>query len=224
MVLNNQAAAQTKRDVKKAKKQAELRRELDAINQQAEIEKMENDLKMTKLRQEKAAKEREGVTIELPCVDQSYDDANYFRELGSSVHTGNNIQSARQAALVAAQEMIKQKMSQFVQGFTKSYFGMRAGSASTDDIERKAQNEFNAVIEGMLNNTEKLCEKMRTEGDGLDHMYITVQISKKEFLNKCKDALSKDEQLKIDFDAAQFDKIAKEEMQKMLDAKKEAGY
>ena len=51
---------------------------------------------------------QEGVSVTLPCLDSSYDNDDYYRDLG--IGTDLNPQMARKAAVKAAQSMGKERL------------------------------------------------------------------------------------------------------------------
>lgn len=163
-------------------------------------------------------------TIKMPCVESSYDDENYFRDLGIGVVSSGNIQSARADAEAAAKSMIKGRLGEFVQGVTKDYFASYAGSKPKDDVERKMSRDLNGVVEKMLNDADKVCEDNGVDYQGNERYYYAIQIPKKDLKKQMLETLSADEKLGIDFREDQMQKFMDERMQGMLEAKKAAGY
>ena len=71
-----------------------------------------------------------GEEIQMPCVLESMDDDEYFRDMGTA--TSINMQSARTGALQAAQDMIMQKLGGYVEGLSETYARTIAGQAAQD--------------------------------------------------------------------------------------------
>lgn len=166
--------------------------------------------------------QKEGVSIGIPCLEFSMDDKDYFRDYG--VGTGVNLQSARTAAMNAAKSMIRLHLAEFVQGLSTDYANTYAGQGADDATQRKMEGEMTAVVEMMLNNVERTCEEHKINDRGTNEYYIALQIPKAELMDRFVDVLSEEEKLGIDFRQSEFRKFADERQEKMMEAKKNAGY
>jgi hypothetical protein len=155
---------------------------------------------------------QEGVSIVIPCVDASYDDDDYYRDLG--IGTALNPQMARKAAVKEAQSMVKERLNGVVKGLASDYSRSVSGNASSDKVQGIIENEFNTVIDQMLNNADKVCEDLVKLQDGNYRAYYAIQISKKEIVNKATEAISNDEEIEIQFHRDQFRKYAEEYLEK----------
>lgn len=159
-----------------------------------------------------------------PCSEY-YDDENFMRDYGIATHV--NKESAQALSEDAAKENLKKHMAEFVQGMTKSYRSLHAGSKDTDDIQRKIEGNFNSAVNGLLDRARKLCQLNEKDGSGRWVYYAAFEIAVKDFkaaVTNSVDQLSKEEKLLIDYKQKQFEKEFDEDFQKMLDAQKEAGY
>ena len=164
-----------------------------------------------------------GTKIELPCVDASMDDDEYFRALGTS--HAINMQSARENALSSAQQMIRLRLGGFVQGFVSGYGGTTAGQTATDKVQRHLQNQMDVLVEKMINDAQKVCEELYQDGtDGNYNAFIAIQIPKGKLVDEMADILSKDEELEIEFNEAQFREYARKRMEEMKKDAEEKGY
>ena len=186
--------------------------EVAALKKQIEMQKLQNELK---------AVQAAGAHVDIPCAEFQ-DDKDYFRDFG--VGTSQNLQSARKDAIMAAKSMIRQKLAEFVQGFSTDYANSYAGKAAGDDVQRKMESDMMAVVEGMLNEAGKVCEERRINERGTNDYYYAIEIPKRELKKNMIDALSADEKLDIDTREAMFEQKMDEYMEKMLEAKKKAGY
>lgn len=192
--------------------------ELAELEHQAAIEQAKRD-------KELAAIKNEVSTYNIPCIESSYDDDDYFRDYGVGNVEGGNEQLARERASQAAKDMIKNRLGEYVQGMTDYYLESYSGSKSEKDAAgNRARTKLNGVIEGMLRNADKVCEKIGTDAKGNQKVYYTIQIPKRELNKKLMDVMSEDEKLRRDFNAEQMQKFMDERMQQMLEAKKAAGY
>ncbi len=163
-----------------------------------------------------------GVDVDLPCIYESMDDDDYFRELGTS--TNINMQNARAEALRAAKSLIKDKLGEFVQGLSTDYARSVRGNAPADKVQQLMERELTGVVEKMLNDAQKTCEKMQQDDAGNYHSFIAIQIPKNLMVTKMANTLSANEELEIEFNRDQFRKYAEDKMEKMQSTKKAAGY
>ena len=95
-----------------------------------------------------------GQEIDLPCVLESMDDENYFRDMG--IATSINMQSARTSALQAAQDMIMQKLGGYVEGLSESYSRSVAGQAQQEKVQRLMEADMNKVVKEHINNAKNM--------------------------------------------------------------------
>ena len=192
-------------------------KELRDLEYAMELDQIEHNRQIT-------AATAKGTEISIPCIESSFDDETYFRDLGIGKVSGNNKQSARLDAVNNAKAMIKARLGEFVQGVTSTYFNSYAGSKPSDDVQRKIENKLNGVVEKMLNDADKECEKSIIDVKGTFEYYYVVRISKSDLKKQMNDALSADEKLGIDFNEYKMQKFMDEKMAEMLEAKKNAGY
>lgn len=155
---------------------------------------------------------QEGVSIVMPCVDVSYDDDDYYRDLG--IGTALNPQMARKAAVKEAQSMVRERLNGVVKGLATDYSRSVSGNASADKVQGIIESEFNTVINQMLNDADKVCEDLVKLQDGNYRAYYAIQISKKEIVNKAAESISLDEEFGIEFKRDQFRKYVEDYMEK----------
>lgn len=162
-----------------------------------------------------------GTFYDLPCVDVSYDDDDYFKGLGIGTHV--NLQSARAAAMDAAQSMLQKRLGGFVQGLATDYSRTVAGQAPSDKVQRLMEGEMDKIVERMVNDAQKTCEKFSQLKTGEFQSYIAIQIPKKKMMDEMVNTLTQNEELEIEFNREQFRKFARERMEEMMRAPKNTG-
>ena len=118
------------------------------------------------------------VEIEVPCKQSGFDDADYFRGVGTS--TAPNQQNARIAALQNAKSIVKEKLGGFVSGLSTDYSRNVAGDAQAAKVQKIIEGEFATLVEKELNDAEQTCEKGYVLSDGLFEYWIAIQIPKKK--------------------------------------------
>ena len=157
--------------------------------------------------------------IPLPCVDESMDNDEYYRAMGTAENV--NMQNARTAAFDAAKSMLHKRLGGLVKGLSSDYSRSVAGNAQQDKVQRIMEGEMYTVVDKMLNDAAKTCEKMYQNASGNYESYIAIQVSKKEMVNQMSTALSNNEELEIEFNRDQFRKFAEKKMKEMEDYKGE---
>ena len=211
------AEAQSLKDKKKAKKE-----KWEKDQQRAkEEEELKWQLHMDSLRNAAAASV--GNEVQIPCVESSYDDEEYFRDLGIGTDKNNNKQAARLNAVNQAKSMVKARLAEFVQGVTTEYFNTYNTAGATDDVQHKMETKLNGVVEFMLNNADKECERLIWNNQGNYEVYYVIRIPKGELKSKMMNALN-EEKLKIDFNENRMQQFMDSRMDKMLQDKSKAGY
>lgn len=156
--------------------------------------------------------------IVIPCSEYGFDNAEYFRGTGTS--TAVNQQAARRAALQEAKAMVREKLGGFVQGLSTDYSRNVAGQAQAAKVQSIIEGEFATLVERELNDAEQICEKGFVLQDGLFEYWISVQISKKQMVEKLTSQLDANEELEIEFNRDEFRKYADDKLQRMQEAKK----
>lgn len=214
----------TELEIERLKQEKELR-ELREEARRDSIQRARQDaLDDANWQRQLAAAQAQGTEVNIPCVESSFDDETYFRDLGIGKVAGNNKQSARLDAVNNAKAMIKARLGEFVQGVTSNYFNSYAGTQPSDDVQRKMETKLNGVVEKMLNDADKECEKSIVDIKGNFEYYYVVRIPKSDLKKQMTEALTADEKLGIDFNEFKMQKFMDEKMEQMLEAKKNAGY
>lgn len=217
----NPVMGQTRKEKKAAEKEA-WQREQDRKKQ---MEELEFQMKLDSMSRIKAQRDQQVTTFNVPCLEASYDDDDFFRDYGIGAVQNGNDQLARERALRAAKDMIKLRLGEYVQGMTDYFLESYSSSQSDKDAAgNRALTKLNGVVDGMLQDAKKICEKPGVDVKGNTSWYVCIEIPKKELNKKLMDTLSTDEKLRRDFDADQMQKFMDERMQQMLEAKKKAGY
>lgn len=156
------------------------------------------------------------VEIEVPCKQNGFDDADYFRGVGTS--TAPNQNNARIAALQNAKSIVREKLGGFVSGLSTDYSRNVAGEAQASKVQKIIEGEFATLVEKELNDAEQTCEKGYVLADGLFEYWIAIQIPKKKLVEDLTSRLSVNEELEIEFNRDQFRKYAEEKLSKMREA------
>lgn len=80
------------------------------------------------------------------------------------------------------------------------------------------EGEMDKIVEKMVNDASKTCEKFSQLKTGEYQSYIAIQIPKKKMMDDMLNTLTENEELEIEFNRDQFRKFAKERMEEMKKA------
>ena len=153
------------------------------------------------------------IEIEQPCIEESFDDDQYFKAMGTS--TNMNKQNARSAAFDAAKNMLMKRLGGLAKGLATDYSRTLAGDAQVDKVQRAMESEITTVIERLVNDAYKTCDKMYQNQAGNYESYIAIRVSKAEIIRQAQSELSKNQELEIEFNRDQFRKFAEKRMKEM---------
>ena len=165
--------------------------------------------------QDQAQQSPQRVQIDLPCKKESRSDKDYFRELG--IGSGENEQSARDAALSSANEMLKNRLGGVVKGIASGYSKTVAGQAASDKTFRVMERELPKVIDAVINDADNPCEELYWEATGLYKAYYVIEVSKKQIIDKAVETISAEEELRGLYDREKFREWSKQYMSDMKD-------
>ncbi|MBP5709934.1 MAG: hypothetical protein J6W84_03050 [Bacteroidales bacterium] len=157
------AMGQSRKEKKAAEKEAWQREQA----RKKQLEEMEFQLKLDSMNRIKAKHDNEATLLNIPCVDASYDDGDYFRDYGIGAVENGNEQLARERAFQAAKSMIKQRLGEYIQGMTDYFLESYSNDKSDKDAAgNRTLTKMNGVIEGMLRDANKTCEKAGIDQKG----------------------------------------------------------
>lgn len=153
------------------------------------------------------------VELEQPCVEESFDDDQYFKAMGTA--TNVNKQNARTAAFDAAKSMLMKRLGGFAKGLSTDYSRTLAGDAQMEKVQRAMEGEITTVIERLVNDAYKTCDKLYQNQAGNYESYIAIRVSKAEIIKQSQSKLSQNEELEILFNREEFRKFAEKRMKEM---------
>ena len=156
--------------------------------------------------------QRGRVGVDLPCLNESYDDDQYFKSMGTA--TNMNQQNARTAAYDAAKSMLMKRLGGFAKGLATDYSRTMAGDAQIDKVQRAMESEITTVIERLVNDSYKTCEEMYQNQAGNYESYIAIRVSKAEIIKEVQSQLSQNQELEILFNRDEFRKWMEEYLKK----------
>lgn len=160
----------------------------------------------------KFSKDSSRQEIELPFADAKYQSDNkFFRavQIGNSV----DLATAKKIALVNANTELAGKVQTLIKAVTDQYTNQRTVGEG-QEFENKFEEMARLVVNQKLQDVTTIGQKTFKEENGRYSYWVAIEMSKDALINDVQSRVSNDEQLKLDFDKAQFEKIFNEEMEK----------
>ncbi|MCF8365014.1 MAG: hypothetical protein K9H16_04490 [Bacteroidales bacterium] len=131
------------------------------------------------------------------CMEYSYDDAEYYRSLGTSADA--NYQRARQEAIEDAQGMIRRRLNGLVTRAAKDFLRSSTLPSGTEISEADLVSAGTTAVEKMIGDALKTCEQRSIDNLGRFNVYFSIEIPKDKLAN------SWSEELKHDYTIEKFD-------------------
>lgn len=155
--------------------------------------------------------------VEVPCTGTKFlDDESHFRSTG--INTSAMIQVAKNIAISNAKSELAGKISTSIQSVTQNYYSQR-NVEMTNSTLAKIEGMSVQTVEQTLENTRTICDittKVKEDGPnkGKYVSYVTQEISIDEIMNEVGEVLSKDKELRVDFEYEKFKEEFEREMNK----------
>lgn len=166
-----------------------------------------------------SAKDQGETLIEVYCSGPEYQSDNeYFRanQVGESLDQA----TAKKKAMSNARADLASTIEVTIKGVIDNYVNSREMN-NTQEVEERYEALTREVINQKLTGSKTICEKTTKTANGNYKTYIAIELAGDELMESLNERLSKDEQLKIDYDYEQFKKTFDKEMESY---KKEKGY
>lgn len=153
------------------------------------------------------------VEINLYCSGAEYtSDKKHFRASGTG--KSNNLEIAKEKAYSNTRGRLAALINVTVKTVTDNY-----AKSATMNGQEIAQDRFETlsrqVVDQSLNNTKIICEKLTQDKQGNYTYYVAMEMASDDLFNDMNNTLSKDQELKIDYDYERFKKTYEDEMNKM---------
>ncbi|MDD2960603.1 MAG: hypothetical protein PHR45_00780 [Muribaculaceae bacterium] len=130
------------------------------------------------------------------------DEENYF---ANSVAQSSDMQMAKDKAINSGRAELAATLSTAVENFTKRY-----RKDVNDQLDQKTEDRLQILVKQTLSGSTVVCDRITRTQDGLYRAYVSVKLSKKEVSAALERAILENQELKLNFDQAQFDKVADE--------------
>jgi hypothetical protein len=144
-----------------------------------------------------------------PCPTTNSKD--YFR--ANAVGESMDQNASYDLAYTACTERLASSMNQKIEIMRDNYLAdSKVGNG--EDFKQKFQNLSRTIVTQSLIGVSVTCNKTVKTQEGKYKTYLAVELSATDLLNKYHQAISKDEQLKLDYDYEKFKKEFEKEMNK----------
>ncbi|HIZ25574.1 LPP20 family lipoprotein [Barnesiella sp. An55] len=120
-----------------------------------------------------------------------------------------DMQMAKDKAVNSARASIASSISTAVENFSKRY-----RNDINTELNEKTEERLQLITKQTLSGSTIVCDRIVRTADGKYRAYISVGLSKTEITDAIEKAILEDEKLKLDYQQAQFDKVADETIAK----------
>ena len=139
------------------------------------------------------------------CHSLTDEEAFYANAIAES----SDAQMAKDKAVASARAEIAANLQAAVENFSKRY-----RKDVNDQLDAKVEDRLQILVKQNLKGSTFTCDRITRTNTGKYRAYTTVKLSKKEIEETIERGLLEDKELKLNFDQAQFDKVADEEIAK----------
>lgn len=158
-----------------------------------------------------AAEEEELITFY--CDGDEYrTDKKHFR--ANAVGESSDQMVARKKAMSNAKSALAGQIETVIKGATDNYVNSREFN-NTEEVEERFESLNREVINQQLNNVKTICQKHTRTNNGKYKTYLAIEMSTDALEEAMEDRLSRDKQLKIDYDYEKYKETFEEEMKKL---------
>lgn len=127
---------------------------------------------------------------------------------------------AREKALTNARNRLSEQLEVMVSNLT-DYYKKETDLGQNSNMEKRFEDLIREVSKNKLQGTYPVCEKVTRTKEGKYKAYVAVELGGEEFMKQSANRLSKDDELKVDYDYEKFKGSYEQAMEKLED---ERGY
>ncbi|MCB9169190.1 MAG: hypothetical protein H6594_02440 [Flavobacteriales bacterium] len=153
------------------------------------------------------------VEVTVLCSGPDYfTNKDYFR--ANAVGESMDQQTAKSKSLNAARGQLAADINTMVKRVVDNYVNSREMN-NQEQLEERFEGLTREVTEQRLSGTRTICEKLTKTPEGTYKSYIAIELSAQDLLSAYNERLSKDDQLRIDYDYERFKETFDQEMENM---------
>jgi len=151
--------------------------------------------------------------IVLRCSGPEYQSTEGFIR-ASSMGESNDMVMSKKVARSNTLEELASKIEVTVKAVIDNYYNRRQKNKD-ESVEKRYEELVRSVVNQKINGYKTICEKVTKTSEGKYRTYLAMELPVDNIINPVYDQISKDTELKIDYDYQKFKKDFEEEMQKM---------
>ncbi|MDA3867431.1 MAG: hypothetical protein PF489_11885 [Salinivirgaceae bacterium] len=150
--------------------------------------------------------------INIPCQENGYSDAEYFRSSGSGKSA--NMATSKDKAMLNAKTRLAGLINSTIKSVTEQYTNeIDVGDAT--EFEQSFEQMTRDVVKQKLVEVAVTCEKTGTGSSGQYETYLAIQVLKDHIYNGIDEKISKDKKLQLKYDRMKFKEKFDDEMDKL---------
>ncbi len=151
--------------------------------------------------------------VVVPCSGpEFFTDSKFFR--ANSIGESSDQVISKKKALSNARGELAASIQTTVKAVTDNYVNSRAMN-NKEQAESRFEQLNREIVDQKLSGLRTICEKLMQTKDGSYKTYIAIELSAEDLVAAYNERLSKDDQLKIDYDYEKFKDTFNAEMEKM---------
>ncbi|MDN3642244.1 hypothetical protein QWY87_06005 [Lutimonas halocynthiae] len=155
---------------------------------------------------------QDSTEVSIPFSGKQFENnKDFFR--AKQVGESTDLATAKKIAEQNAKAELASNIEAVIKRVTEQYTNQRS-VGSNKDFENKFEEMSREIVRQDVKDVNIIGEKLFRQKDGLYSYWIAIESSKETTLTGVYDGISKDAQLKLDFDKYQFEKIFNDEMSK----------
>ena len=162
----------------------------------------------------KAAAPPEGeVEVKMYCSGPDYfSNDEFFR--ANAVGESLDQMTSKKKAMSNAKADLASSINTTIKATIDNYVNSREVN-NVEQVNERFESLTREVVNQQLVGVKTICEKMTKTANGNYKTYLAIELSGDDLANKINERLSKDAQLKVDYDYEKFKQTFDEEMRKM---------
>jgi len=170
-------------------------------------------LSMQSCKNKKETPKQQGeVELKLYCSgDEYFSNKDYFR--ANAVGESMDQMTAKKKAMSNAKSQLASDMQSTMKVVSDNYVKSSEFNNKEEVLERFEENARTVVNQELIG-VKTICEKITKTTDNTYKYYIAIELSGNELMSKYNESLTKDENLKIDYNYEKFKETFDKEMEK----------
>ncbi len=151
--------------------------------------------------------------VVIRCSGPEYQSTDGFIR-ASSMGESNDMVMSKKVARSNTLEELASKIEITVKAVIDNYYNRRQKNMD-ESVEKRYEELTRSVVNQKINGYKTICEKVTKTADNKYRTYLAFELPVDNVMNPVYNQISKDTELKIDYDYQKFKKDFEEEMQKM---------